>query len=101
MSATEETARPKPPLACYWSEEPDGTRWLVPGCVARLHDVDAEACTCPTLADQLETARRERDEARHAHQSLKAWNDAIVAAVYAHPDGTGIMKNAADGSSGC
>ncbi|WP_314223613.1 hypothetical protein [Streptomyces zaehneri] len=29
------TNSPRPPLACYWAQEPDGTRWLVPGCVAR------------------------------------------------------------------
>ncbi|MFD3728807.1 hypothetical protein [Streptomyces sp. NPDC058671] len=101
MSTTEETTRPWPPLACHWVEEPDGTRWLVPGCVARLHDVDAGSCTCPTLADQLEVAQRERDEVRHAHRSLQSWHHAIVAAVYAHPDGIRIMKNAADRSSGC
>ncbi|MFJ3817792.1 hypothetical protein [Streptomyces sp. NPDC090056] len=101
MSALEGSTGPKPPLACCWVEEPDGTRWLVPGCIARLHDADAGACTCSTLADQLETAQRERDEARRAHRSLQSWHDAIVATVHAHPDGARIMKNAADRNAEC
>lgn len=65
---TEEDGRTRPPLACYWVQEPDGTRWLVPGCVARLHNADADACTCPTLARQLAQARREPDQAQRGHR---------------------------------
>ncbi|MFJ1847085.1 hypothetical protein [Streptomyces sp. NPDC088146] len=95
MNPTEKD-RPRPPLACYWVHEPDGTRWLVPGCVARLHNADADACTCPTLAQQLADAQRERDQAQRAHDGLRAWADAVIAAVHAHPDGKKIMKDAAE-----
>jgi hypothetical protein len=90
------TPSPRPPLACYWVQEPDGTRWLVPGCVARLHDVETDACTCPTLAQQLVQAQDERDKAQRAHSGLREWTDAIIAAVNAHPDGKKIMKDAAE-----
>ncbi|MFM9812802.1 hypothetical protein ACKI16_30345 [Streptomyces scabiei] len=94
--STTETTSPRPPLACCWVHEPDGTRWLVPGCVARLHDADADACTCPTLAQQLVQAQSERDQAKRAHSGLRAWTDAIIAAVIAHPDHRKIMKDAAE-----
>ncbi|MFB7552605.1 hypothetical protein [Streptomyces sp. NPDC056154] len=95
MSPTEKD-RPRPPLACYWVHEPDGTRWLVPGCMARMHDADLDACTCARLTEQLEQARKERDQAQRAHDGLRVWTDAIIAAVHAHPDGTKIMKDAAE-----
>ncbi|MFC9398046.1 hypothetical protein ACFTWS_33515 [Streptomyces sp. NPDC057027] len=53
---------------------------------------------------QVRTKSKEphqRDEAQRAHHSLKSWHHAIVAAVHPHPDGTQIMKSAADRSSGC
>ncbi|MFG2977735.1 hypothetical protein ACGFYY_32685 [Streptomyces sp. NPDC048331] len=85
---------PKPrPLRCGWTEEPDG---LVPGCMARMHDPDEEACTCPTLADELAKAQEELATLKRHHQGLRDWTDHIVAAVHAHPDGLEIMKNAAD-----
>ncbi|MDX2630301.1 hypothetical protein PV381_27740 [Streptomyces scabiei] len=96
MLDSTETSRPRPPLACYWVQEPDGTRWLVPGCISRLHDPDADACTCPTLAQQLAQAHAERDQAQRDHSGLRAWTDAIIAAVNAHPDGKKIMRDAAD-----
>jgi hypothetical protein len=76
-------------------QEPDGTRWLVPGCVSRLHDADADACTCPTLAQQLAEVQAERDQAQREHSGLRAWTDAIIAAVHAHPDDKKIMRDAA------
>ena len=90
---------PRPPLACHWVQEPDGTRWLVPGCISRLHDPDADACTCPTLADQLAETQGERDRAQRDYTGLRSWTDAIIAAVHAHPDGKKIMKDAADRAS--
>lgn len=32
-----DSARSAPPLACFWLQEPDGSRWLVPGCMDRMH----------------------------------------------------------------
>lgn len=96
MSMVDNASRPRPPLACYWVQERDGTRWLVPGCVSRLHDPDAAACTCPTLGQQLAKARDERDQAQRSHSALRAWTDDIIAAVHAHPDGKKIMKDAAE-----
>jgi hypothetical protein len=87
------------PRVCYWVEETDGTRWLVPGCVSRLHDADADACTCPTLAQQVAEARDARGRAQRDYAGLRAWADAIIAAVHAHPDGKAIMKDAADRAS--
>ncbi|OIJ95416.1 hypothetical protein [Streptomyces colonosanans] len=101
MVSTTEATRPRPPLHCHWVQEPDGTRWLVPGCMSRLHDADADACTCPTLAQQLEDAQGERDQAQRAYSGLRAWTDAIIAAVNDHPDGKKIMKGAADRASCC
>ncbi|TGZ12374.1 hypothetical protein DV517_74690 [Streptomyces sp. S816] len=94
--STTETSSPRPPLACHWVQEPDGTRWLVPGCVARLHDAEAAACTCPSLAEQLAAAREERDQAQCGYDGLRGWADDILAAVHAHPDGKKIMKDAAE-----
>ncbi|MFH0246155.1 hypothetical protein ACGRHY_27905 [Streptomyces sp. HK10] len=83
------------PLRCQWVHEPDGTRWLVPGCMARMHDPDADSCDCPTLADELATARSERDTARRHYQGLREWTDSIITTVHAHPDGRQIMREAA------
>ncbi|MEW2434340.1 hypothetical protein AB0952_09165 [Streptomyces caniferus] len=84
---------------CYWVHEPDGTRWLVPGCMGRVHDPDIDSCDCPNLAEELAAARSERDAAQRGYRGLRTWTDSIVAAVHAHPDGKKIMKAAADRAS--
>ncbi|MFB6881234.1 hypothetical protein ACFCY8_10410 [Streptomyces noursei] len=94
MSTRFETSAGLP--RCYWVHEPDGTRWLVPGCMSRVHDPDTDSCDCPTLAEELAAARCERDAAQRSYQGLREWTDSIIAAVHAHPDGKKIMKTAAD-----
>ena len=84
---------------CHWYEDGEGGRYLIPGCSTRASDPDLEACTCLTLADQLDKARAEIDALSKRNRGLQSWHDAIVAAVYAHPDGVHIMKNAADRAS--
>lgn len=83
-------------LPCHWHEEPDGTgRWLVPGCMTRIHDPDADPCDCPTLAEQLTAALTELEAARRAAAGSRSWNDAITRAVHDHRDGIAIMRTAA------
>ncbi|PAX86048.1 hypothetical protein CLM85_14545 [Streptomyces albidoflavus] len=91
-----DSARPAPPLACFWLQEPDGSRWLVPGCMDRMHDADIDACTCHHLDYRLAVAERHRAEAQRAHDGLRTWTDAVIASVHAHPDGTAIMRRAAE-----
>ncbi|MCX4444644.1 hypothetical protein [Streptomyces albidoflavus] len=91
-----DSARPAPPLACFWLQEPDGSRWLVPGCMDRMHDADIDACTCHHLDYRLAVAERHRAEAQRAHDGVRTWTDAVIASVHAHPDGTAIMRRAAE-----
>ncbi|WP_432158814.1 MULTISPECIES: hypothetical protein [unclassified Streptomyces] len=42
--------------------------------MARLHDADTDACTCPTLAQRLVHAQDERDKAKRAHSGLRETN---------------------------
>ena len=79
---TRPAARP-----CHWHDEDDeGTgRWLVPGCMTRMHDPDSDPCDCPTTADQLAAALVE----------LETWCDAITRVVHDHPDHRAIMRAAA------
>ncbi|MCX4468440.1 hypothetical protein OG980_30445 [Streptomyces albidoflavus] len=55
-----DSARSAPPLACFWLQEPDGSRWLVPGCMDRMHDAGIDACTCHHLDYRLAVAERHR-----------------------------------------
>lgn len=82
---------------CYWHEDTDGTRFLVPGCLARINNPDIDECTCATTAQQLATAQAEIAELKRKNEGLQAWHDAIVRAVHDHPAGTQIMRNAAKG----
>lgn len=84
---------------CQWVHEPDGTQWLVPGCMTRIHEPDIDTCDCSTLADELATERAERETAQRNYASLRVWTDSIIAAVHSHPDGRQIMKDAADRAS--
>ncbi len=81
---------------CHWYDDGHGGRYLIPGCLARTCDPDGEACTCPALADQLERATTKIAALEKTNRGAQHWHNAIVTAVYAHPDGIQIMKNAAD-----
>lgn len=91
---------PATPRPCYWHEDTDGTRYLIPGCMARVNDPDIDECTCPSLARQLEKARAEIAAMAKEKASLQGWHDAIVRAVYDHPEGVQIMAAAAKNATG-
>lgn len=84
---------------CYWHEDTDGTRFLIPGCLARINNPDIDECTCPSTNRQLENLRKKLAETQRALQSLRGWHDQVVNAVRAHPDNVQIMRNAAEGTS--
>lgn len=81
------------PAGCYWWTDPNGALCLLPGCMARVQDPDAE-CTCDTLGARL--AKRERSlhalRAQQAHADT--WWRALRAAVEAHPDRAAILADA-------
>lgn len=81
-------------MPCYWHDDIDGTRYLIPGCMARIQDPDIDECTCPRLDRQLAAVREALAELRATHKGLREWTDQIVKAVYAHPDGVQIMRAA-------
>lgn len=62
----------------------------------RMHDADIDACTCHHLDYRLAVAERHRAEAQRAHDGVRTWTDAVIASVHAHPDGTAIMRRAAE-----
>lgn len=78
-------------IRCQWHEEPDGTRYLIPGCMTRVNDPDADPCDCLMLEDELAKVRAELAKEKRHHEGLRHWHDQIVKAVYAHPDGIKIM----------
>lgn len=84
-------------LVCHWWEDEHGGRYLIPGCHARVEkNPDLEVCHCPTIEQQLQAARRKDAATGRALRGQQAWHDAIVRAVYNHPDGIAIMKAPAD-----
>ncbi|MER0476836.1 hypothetical protein ABR737_00435 [Streptomyces sp. Edi2] len=89
------TSCPVGPRPCYWVEETDGSRWMVPGCLARALDPDAGSCTCLPLHEQLEAMRAELAAAHGAYAGLRHWHDQVLAAVHGHVDGRRIMREAA------
>lgn len=84
---------------CHWYEDETGARIMIPGCLSRALDPDAEACTCPTLDQQLAAARRSIERLQRAVRGGQEWRDCVTRAVYDHPDGIAIMKAAADAAS--
>ncbi|MET9819614.1 hypothetical protein [Streptomyces sp. NPDC006355] len=87
------------PLPCHWWEDGRGGRYLIPGCHSRVMDPDAEECSCPSTARRLETALRTIAALKRAARGRQDWHDAVVRAVYDHPDGVKIMKAAADAAT--
>ena len=84
------------PRACQWYDDGHGGRFLIPGCMARVIDPDAEPCSCKTIEEQLADARREIATLMQGRDGLQTWHDHVTRAVYDHPDGVQIMKRAAD-----
>jgi hypothetical protein len=100
MTTTEladgKTTRPRADsLCCQWHEETDGTRYLIPGCMARINDPDLDECDCPSLERQLAKVLEELAKLRRHKAGLQQWHDAVVRAVYDHRDGIAIMAAAA------
>lgn len=85
-----------PPPPCFWHEDTDGSRYLIPGCMTRVNNPDVDACDCPTLNDQLAAVRAELATLKRHYAGLQNWHNAITAAVSAHTDSVQIMKRAAD-----
>jgi hypothetical protein len=81
---------------CHWHEDRDGSRYLIPGCHARIQDPDGDGCTCPSLAAQLATAKAEIDRLTRELFGAHTWHAHVTAAVDNHPDGRKIMKAAAN-----
>lgn len=84
------------PRPCQWYDDGHGARFLVPGCMARVIDPDAEPCSCKTIEEQLADARAEIASLKQTRDGLQTWHDHVTRAVYDHPDGIQIMKRAAD-----
>ncbi|WP_331764872.1 hypothetical protein [Streptomyces sp. NBC_01238] len=81
---------------CHWYDDGRGGRFLIPGCMTRIHNPDVDECSCKTIEEQLAEARAEIASLKKSRNGLQAWHDHIVRAVYDHADGVQIMKRAAD-----
>lgn len=81
------------PAGCYWWTDPDGALCLLPGCMARIQDPDAE-CTCSTLAARLARTERRLRETREREQYASTWWTALREAVKARPDRADILADA-------
>ena len=81
------------PAGCYWWTDPDGALCLLPGCMARIQDPEAE-CTCDTLGQRLARAERALRDLRAQQQHAATWWNALRAAVDAHPDRAAILAAA-------
>lgn len=80
-------------LLCHWYIEADGSRWLIPGCISRANDLDAE-CTCRTQAAELADLHDQLDRARARHKGMRQWTDALNAAINSHSDAAALMRAA-------
>jgi hypothetical protein len=81
------------PAGCYWWTDPDGDPNLMPGCMARVQDPDAE-CTCDKLGSRLRRAEEKLRARRNAETYASAWWDALTEAVRAHPAAAEILADA-------
>lgn len=81
------------PAGCYWWTDPDGDLCLLPGCMARVQDPEAE-CTCDTLAARLAKAERALREHLERERYASAWWKALREAVEAVPNGAEIVADA-------
>lgn len=84
------------PQPCHWYDDGHGGRFLIPGCMERVINPDAEPCSCETIEEQLAAARREIASLKQTRDGLRKWHDHVTRAVYDHTDGIQIMKRAAD-----
>ncbi|GAA1110929.1 hypothetical protein [Streptomyces javensis] len=81
------------PAGCYWWTDPDGDLCLMPGCMARVQDPEAE-CTCDKLGARLARAEEKLRTKEAAEQYAGTWWDALTEAVRAHPNANQILADA-------
>lgn len=81
------------PAGCYWWTDPDGGLCLMPGCMARIQDPDAE-CLCDKLASRLARAEQRLRDAQEREKYAGTWWAALQAAVDARPDRAEIIIDA-------
>lgn len=81
------------PSGCCWYTDPDGDLCLLPGCMARIQDPEAE-CTCETLAARLARSERRLQEIREKERYAGVWWTALREAVDARPDQAEILADA-------
>ncbi|MEU3399430.1 hypothetical protein [Streptomyces filamentosus] len=89
MAVTPDTV----PAGCYWWTDPDGSLCLMPGCMARVQNPDAE-CTCDKLGARLARAEKKLHERTAAERYARTWWDALTEAVRAHPAANEILSDA-------
>ena len=81
------------PAGCYWWTDPAGDLCLLPGCMARTQDPEAE-CACETLGSRLARTERQLRDAQAAQRYADVWWQALRAAVDAHPGAAAIVADA-------
>lgn len=91
--APEVTTPDSVPAGCYWWTDPDGELCLLPGCMARIQDPDAD-CTCDKLAARLARAEQRMAEMREREKYAVTWWTALREAVEARPDRAEILADA-------
>ncbi|MFI6277926.1 hypothetical protein [Streptomyces sp. NPDC050988] len=67
-----------------------------PGGATRAWRTPTSRSATPTIEQQPQAARRKNAATGRALLGQQAWHDAVVRAIYNHPDGIAIMKAAAD-----
>ncbi|MFJ1837992.1 hypothetical protein ACIOJ9_29485 [Streptomyces sp. NPDC088175] len=80
------------PAGCYWWTDPDGDLCLMPGCMARIQDPEAE-CTCDKLARRQQKAEAALHADRERQAYADTWWSALRAAVENHPDAASILAD--------
>ncbi len=81
------------PAGCYWWTDPAGDLNLMPGCMARVQDPEAE-CTCDKLGLRLRRAEEKLRARAEADKYASTWWDALTEAVRAHPAAAEILADA-------
>lgn len=81
------------PAGCYWWTDPDGALCLMPGCMARVQDPEAE-CTCDKLGARLARTEQKLRERQTAETYARTWWDSLTEAVRAHPAANEILADA-------
>jgi len=81
------------PAGCYWWTDPDGELCLMPRCMARVQDPEAE-CTCDKLGARLARIEEKLRARQATDEYARRWWDALTEAVHAHPAAAEILADA-------